>query len=288
VLNVTFYGVRGSTPCSGEETRRYGGNTSCVALESPGRDPILLDLGTGARYFGHRQPRDRPFRATALVTHLHWDHVQGLPFFPPLLRAGAPPAELTLYAPPPEEGTVAEAFDMLVGPPFFPVTVRDFAGAITFEACHDQVLHIDDAEVLVRPVPHLGATNGYRITWQGTTVTYISDHQQPLDGSMRVDPAVVELAEGSDLLIHDAQFTPAEFAYRRTWGHCTMDYALRVAEAAGARRLALYHHDPGRHDDALDALDGCFRASAERSGIEVLVAAEGLTVSFDRAGTRRP
>ena len=90
MLNITFFGVRGSTPCSGDRTRRYGGNTSCVAVESPGQDPIILDMGTGLRYFGETQPLDGSFNGTALVTHLHWDHVQGLPFFVPLLE-GRPP-----------------------------------------------------------------------------------------------------------------------------------------------------------------------------------------------------
>jgi len=283
MLNVTFFGVRGSTPCSGDETRRYGGNTSCVALEVPGQETLLLDLGTGLRYFGAHQPLDGSFRATALVTHLHWDHVQGLPFFTPIMRPGA---RLRIYGPPCKERTLADAFRDVVGPPFFPVTLDDLPGDIEFHSVFDEVFAIGEAKVTVRPVPHLGTTNGYRVEWDGTVVTYISDHQEPLDGSGRVAPEVVELAQGADLLIHDAQYTPSEWETKPHWGHCTMEYALSVAEAAGAHRLALYHHDPGRHDDALDAILDGLRQRADRAGVELLAAAEGLTVSFDRATVR--
>jgi phosphoribosyl 1,2-cyclic phosphodiesterase len=284
VVNVTFYGVRGSTPCSSPVTSRYGGNTSCVAIEAPGVAPLLLDLGTGLRYFGATQPHDGTFRATALVSHLHWDHVQGLPFFAPIMKPGA---RLHVYGPKPHDhATLADAFQRVVGPPFFPVTLRDLPGEVTFECCEDRTFEVGPARVTARSVPHLGATNGYRVEWAGTVVTYISDHQQPMDGSMGVPDAVAALAEGADLLIHDAQFTPEEFADRPHWGHCTMPYALQVAKVAGARRLALYHHDPSRHDDALDVLSAGLVATAERSGVELVTAAEGLTISFDRAAVR--
>ena len=118
MLNITFFGVRGSTPCSGDRTRRYGGNTSCVAVESPGQDPIILDMGTGLRYFGETQPLDGTFNGTALVTHLHWDHVQGLPFFVPLLKGG----HLDVHAPAQDNGlSLFESFDLCIRPPYFPV-----------------------------------------------------------------------------------------------------------------------------------------------------------------------
>ena len=120
MLNVSFFGVRGSTPCPCDENRRYGGNTSCVQLDAPGHDPIVLDLGTGLRQLGQTLPADGSFRGSALVTHMHWDHVQGLPFFAPIL---APGAQLDIFGPPQEAGSLAEAFHQFVRPPFFPVTV---------------------------------------------------------------------------------------------------------------------------------------------------------------------
>ena len=129
MLNVSFFGVMGSTPCPCDENRRYGGNTSCVLLGAPGHDPIVLDLGTGLRQLGQALPTDGSFEGSALVTHLHWDHVQGLPFFGPIL---APGARLDIYGPPQEAGSLEEAFRQFVRPPFFPVTVEELYGQIAF------------------------------------------------------------------------------------------------------------------------------------------------------------
>ena len=277
MLNITFFGVRGSTPCSGDRTRRYGGNTSCVAVESPGHEPIILDMGTGLRYFGETQPLDGSFRGSALVTHLHWDHVQGLPFFVPILRGG----HLDVHAPAQDNGlSLFEAFDICIRPPFFPVAMDAFPGTLGFHERSDETFMVNDAKVMARSVPHVGPTNGYRIEWEGATVAYISDHQQPYDGGYGIADGALELCEGADLVIHDAQYTVPEFAMKSTWGHCTVEYAVMVAKEAGAKTLALFHHDPTRHDEALDELSVCARDYADRAGIELITAAEGLTVSF--------
>ena len=274
--------MRGSTPCPCDANRRYGGNTACVALEVPGSDPIVLDLGTGLRFWGLTQPTDGTFRGTALVTHLHWDHVQGLPFFVPVDRPGA---RLDIYGPRQEGGlALADAFGEFMRPPYFPVRASDLRGTIAFHDVDDADISIGDAKVRVRPVPHCGPTNGYRIDWDGVSVAYISDHQAPMDGSATVADSVLELCDGVDLLIHDAQFTPEEWKEKAHWGHCSVDYAVDVAREAGAKRLALYHHDPSHGDDIVDALLAHAREAAAGCGIdEVVAAAEGLTISFDRA-----
>jgi phosphoribosyl 1,2-cyclic phosphodiesterase len=278
LLNVSFYGTRGSTPCPSDENRRYGGNTSCVALESPGHDPIVLDLGTGLRFFGETQPSDGTFRGAALVTHLHWDHVQGLPFFTPILRPGA---RLDIYGPPQSGGTLADAFHRFICPPFFPVTVEQLYGQMTFHDAGDTDLVLDGAKVRVRPVPHVGANNGYRVEMGGASVAYLSDHQMPQDGSHTVSEDVLELCDGVDVLVHDAQYTPEEFVEKAHWGHCTIDYAVFVAREAGAKRLALFHHDPARTDDQLDVLLDRAREQAAATAVsEVVAAYEGLTISL--------
>jgi phosphoribosyl 1,2-cyclic phosphodiesterase len=278
LLNVSFYGTRGSTPCPCDENRRYGGNTSCVTLESPGHEPIILDLGTGLRFFGETQPNDGTFRGSALVTHLHWDHVQGLPFFTPVLKEGA---RLDIYGPRQEEGTVAEAFHRFICPPFFPVTVEQLYGQMSFLDAGDEDLELDGAKVRVRPVPHVGANNGYRVEMGGASVAYLSDHQMPHDGSHRVSDDVLELCDGVDVLIHDAQYTREEFAEKYFWGHCTVEYALFVAQEAGAKQLVMYHHDPARTDDQLDVLLAQVRDLAASTPVsEVHAAYEGLTISL--------
>jgi phosphoribosyl 1,2-cyclic phosphodiesterase len=278
LLNVSFFGVRGSTPCSCDDNRRYGGNTSCVALEAPGHAPIVLDLGTGLRFWGETLDRDTPFVGSALVTHIHWDHVQGLPFFTPVLKPGA---SFDIYGPPQvEEGSLGDAFAEFMRPPFFPVTTKDLLGDIRFHDVDNVDLELDGAKVKVRPVPHVGLTNGYRVEMGGATVAYLSDHQMPVDGSHDVSDAVLELCDGVDVLIHDAQYTVEEFPQKATWGHCTSDYAVHVAKEAGARRLVLFHHDPLHDDDFVDGIVEYASALPEADGIEVIGAREGLVISF--------
>ena len=279
LLNVSFFGVRGSTPCPCDANRRYGGNTSCVSLESPGHEPIVLDLGTGLRFWGETLDPAEPFAGSALVTHIHWDHVHGLPFFTPVLRPGA---RFDVYGPPQEDhGSLGDAFGEFMRPPFFPVTTKELLGDIRFHDVWDTDLELDGAKVKVRPVPHVGLTNGYRVEMGGATVAYLSDHQMPVDGSHVISDAVLELCDGADLLIHDAQYTVAEFPAKATWGHCTVDYAVHVAAEAGARRLALFHHDPTHHDQAVDEIAAHARKVAEGKGVdEVMAAHEGLVVSF--------
>lgn len=275
-MEITFYGVRGSTPCAGESTRRYGGNTACVAVRTPDSDPILLDLGTGLRYFGEEHPADSSLRAHALVTHLHWDHVQGLPFCRPLLCAGS---SLTVYGPAHEGVGFDEGFDALMRPPFFPVTRAQLPGDISFQTLAPGVHDVAGAKVTALEVPHTDTTFGYRIERDGRAVAYISDHQQPADGRS-IAPAVLDLCDGVDVLIHDAQFTPEEFAAKSNWGHCTLEYAVHVAAVAGVGRLVLFHHDPSHTDDTLDRLLDDVRALPAAAGLEIVAAHEGLTLTL--------
>jgi phosphoribosyl 1,2-cyclic phosphodiesterase len=271
-VDVTFFGVRGSCPCPSEANRRYGGNTACVVLDVDGEPPIIFDLGTGLRAYGETQPKDGSFRGTAFVTHLHWDHVQGLPFFAPVDRTGA---ELDLYGPAQDGVSLAGAFGDLMRPPYFPVRIEELRGQVRFHERGDDDIAVGNAKVRIRPVPHVGPTVGYRVAWDGATVTYISDHQAPM-GFDSIADGVLELAEGADVLIHDAQYTPEEFGEKAHWGHCTVEYAIRVARESGVGTLALFHHDPAHDDDAIDALLADARRIAGPTGPEILAASEGL------------
>ena len=276
-MHITFYGVRGSTPSPTEANRRYGGNTAAVVLERAGADPIMFDLGTGLRLWGLTQPLDGTFRATALVTHIHWDHIQGLPFFPPILRPGG---KLEVFAPEQAEGPLDAVFNDFMRPPYFPVHYTQLRGEIRFHAVHDTDFEIGSAKIKVRPVPHVGPTVGYRVDWEGVSVAYVSDHQSPL-GCDTIADSVLELCDGADLLIHDAQYTDEEFAAKAHWGHCTVGYCVRVAKEAGARRLALFHHDPAHGDAFIDGLEREACGLAANSGVdEVFAAREGLRLTL--------
>ena len=250
-------------------------------LSIPDTDPIVFDLGTGLRFWGLEHTRDDPgaeFRATALVSHLHWDHVQGLPFLTPLhSNRGA----LHIIGPPQVGETLEEAFEQFICPPYFPVPLAELAGTVTFAEATGEPVQIGRATVTTCPVPHVGPTIGFRVEFEGRSVAYVSDHQQPAIGSTSIDEAVLALCEGVDLLIHDSQYTPSEFASRTTWGHCTTEYALEVAIQSGARSLALFHHDPAHDDGTVEELT---RATAElaaaRRGPQVFAASEGLAVDL--------
>lgn len=284
LLNITFWGVRGSTPCPCEDNRRYGGNTACVSIEASGMDPIVLDLGTGLRFWGDTLAADGSFNGLALVTHLHWDHVQGLPFFVPINQPGA---RLEVYAPRQDEASVAEMFEGFMRPPYFPVRAADLFGDIAFHDVANTDLTWGPANIMVRDVPHVGSTNGYRIDVGDHSIAYISDHQQPIDGG-GVAESVLELCDGVDLLIHDAQYDPDEFARKSNWGHCTVGYAVRVAAESGARRLALFHHDPSHDDADIDRILLTAQALAAELGVpEVIAAAEGTTVVLTAARVAR-
>ena len=282
-MDVTFYGVRGSTPCDHPEQARYGGNTACVALEAPGETPVVFDLGTGLRYFGAGQPTDGSFRGAVLLSHLHWDHVQGLPFFVPVDRRGA---RLDIYGPEQEEGPLGEVFTGIMRPPYFPVTPYELRGSIDFHDCGDTDFEIDGRQVCSRWVRHNGPTLGYRVQWNGHAVTYIPDHgpgTHPEDADDHIPRRIRELCDGVDLLIHDAQYWPDEWTTKNDWGHCTIDYAVRVAIEAGVKSLVLFHHDPAHDDEEVDRILRYAEGLAAGSSIEEVIAAvEGLTISLDR------
>lgn len=276
VLRVTFHGVRGSTPCDRPGIARYGGNTSCVVVEAPGEPDLMFDIGTGARTRGRTiEDERRPFRGACLVSHLHWDHIQGLPFFSPLRH---PDSRLTVYAPHQGEGPdPAEVLGATIRPPLFPIGLDEFDGRVLAQAA-PPAMELGGFHIRCAPVPHCGPTNGYRVEWGGRSVAYVSDHQQPAN-PLTVAEEVADLCAGVDLLIHDAQYTPTEFRLKQDWGHCTVEYAVWLAAHVGAGRLALYHHDPDRDDDQLDELVAMAAACGASMGVDVFAASEGLTVA---------
>lgn len=283
-MEVTFFGVRGSCPCAGDGYRRYGGNTSCVLVRVEDDPPLICDLGTGLRMLGatlgaELRAEGRPLRATALLTHLHFDHILGLPFFEPLHDPGA---VLDIYGPRQDGVALKERLHTAVQPPFFPVEFTELRGDACFHDTWNEDFAVGSAKVLARTVPHPGNTLGYRIEAEGSVLAYLPDHQAPLDRTTVTD-GVLELCHEADLVVHDAQYTDSEFAERAAWGHSTIAYAVRVAAQAGARRLALFHHDPSHLDSDIDRLVKRARDLPEARGLKGIFAAkEGEVVDLGR------
>ncbi len=248
-----------------------------MSIVAPGEQPLLLDLGTGLRYYGMSRAAGETFRGSCLLTHLHWDHAQGLPFFRGALTPGA---EFDIYGPQQDDGrSLEDAVRAFLSPPHFPVPLEGLPGKIRFHDVGDgEELRIGGVEVVARLVPHNGPTLGYRITVGGVAIAYIPDHQMPYDGSFAIVDAVRTLIDGVDLLIHDAQYLPEEFEAKRDWGHCTAEFAAWVAAEGHVRRLALFHHDPLRDDDALDAFEARFAREAAPSGRKVFAARQGQAI----------
>ncbi len=277
-VEVTFHGVRGSIPTSCPTMQRIGGNTSCVSIEARNHDPIILDLGTGLRAWGTKMNIPAQQTMHALLTHLHWDHIQGLPFFSPLIFSDV---TLNVYgcAEPPE--SLAEALNRVIAPPFFPIRASDFAGQVNFFDVAEADFAVGDAHIKSRSVPHVGTTNGYRIDIAGSSIAYISDHQQPIGNPRGVDEAVIELCENVDLLIHDAQLWPNELITKMRWGHSTPQYALEVAKQSKAKALALFHHDPTHDDHSIEEMEQKLRLQGTQVGVEkVFAAREGMRLTF--------
>jgi len=270
-VELTFFGTRGSCPCAGDQYRVYGGNTACVGVTIDAGEQIILDLGTGARALGTTldgpdPAHPAPLRASVLLSHLHLDHVTGLPFFAPLRNQDT---VLDVYGPKQTAGGLCDALSSLVQPPFFPIPLALLPGQIRCHDTGDEDLAIGSAKVRARSVTHRGPTLGFRIEADGASVAYIPDHQQPADEA-DLDDGVLELCTDVDVLIHDGQYTEAEQAAKPHWGHSTVAYAVRIAREVGARQLVLFHHDPS-HDDA--AVDRQLARARELAGDRVPVSA---------------
>lgn len=293
-MRIRFWGTRGSIPKPGPDTVRYGGNTSCVEVRSARGTLILLDCGTGAHGFGQAllAEHDGPRRGHVLISHTHWDHIQGLPFLAPLFDKDF---EWDIYGPRGLGPSIRETLAGQMQYTYFPITIEQFAAKVRYHDLVEGRIDIDDVRVTAHYMNHPALTLGYRIEADGASVVYATDHEPhspALARSERPPSSADELhyaafVAGADLLIHDAQFTLGEYEKHIGWGHSPVEFAVDLAAAGGVRRLALYHHDPLRNDDAVDAMVALGRRRAAGTTLEVLGAAEGVVIDLERAEPQR-
>ena len=253
-MKVTFWGTRGSLASPGTDTARYGGNTSCVSVEGAEKTLIILDAGTGIRNLGQSLSSGLN-KVHILLTHLHMDHIQGLPFFAPLRRRGA---EIHVWGPASTTLGLEARLQKYLSPPLFPVSVRELASEIHFHELPAHLIEIGEFVIKAQLIIHPNPTIGYRIENSNAAVTYLPDHEPALGGrTFPYDKSWTSgytLAEGSDLLIHDTQYTPEEYVTRVGFGHSSIEHAFRFAELSNVKHFVPFHHDPTHNDDQLDQI----------------------------------
>jgi phosphoribosyl 1,2-cyclic phosphodiesterase len=273
-----IWGCRGSLPTPGEATVRYGGNTSCVEVRCGEQTALILDAGTGIKRLG--EELDPHSTIHVLLTHLHLDHLEGLRFFAPLWQEEV---EVNIWGPPSPVHSLRERISRSFSPPLFPVDLADIPAKVVFHDVPDEEWELEGTRLLAQPVSHPGSTVGYRLELDGGSLAFIPDHEPVLGlelGALETDwISGHALAQGVDVLLHDAQFTEDEYPGRVGWGHSSVAHAVGFARKADVGRLVLFHHDPDRSDDGVDRLTE--RASELwGGGTPPEAAKEGMTIEL--------
>ncbi len=298
-MRLTFWGTRGSISTPGKGTVRYGGNTPCVEVRLPNDELIILDAGTGIRNLGEKLIEGGgSVKAHILISHPHWDHIQGFPFFKPAFVSGN---EITIVGGQMDKVTLQKMISDQMNRIYFPIQLNELKATLKFCRIREEEINVYDAVVKSIYVNHPTFAMGYRITHGGKSLVYISDNE-PFDRKVarsirNVEKEIVEkfgrgtgdpnqrifdFVRDADVLIHDATYTPEEYVDRVGWGHSHYLFTLRVAAEGNVRRLVLFHHDPA-HDDAKvdDILKKCKREIQNRKyKFDCVAASEGLTLEL--------
>jgi phosphoribosyl 1,2-cyclic phosphodiesterase len=279
-MRLTFYGVRGSIPTPGAEYIKYGGNTACVHIELNDGNDIIIDAGTGIRTLGQKLAA-KEGDIHLLLTHNHWDHIQGFPFFTPIYQ---PQRNIFIT---PGQTTLAEHDNILrqMSGSYFPVPFHSLPSAISLEAKPDNLRqwHIGEAEIQRQKINHPGGGSAYCITADGSKVVYITDNELYPPYKKSTDFLDwVEFARDADLVIHDAQYMLADMPSKAGWGHSVAEEAVKLTMACRAKRLALYSHDHTRTDDNIAAVEAHCQelVGIAQADLELFAAAEGMSIAL--------
>lgn len=293
---LRFWGTRGSIATPGPSTVRYGGNTSCVEVVTGAGRRFIFDCGTGARLLGGYLMGNapKPTAFTILLSHTHWDHIQGFPFFAPVFVPGN---RITVCGPKGGNSSLPEVLAGQMEYTYFPVDLSSLGAQIEYRDLSEGTHHIDGVRITVQFLNHPAVTLGYRIEAEGLTLLYLCDHEPYWESLWRSDaePGKLEsllhdgdrrhaaFMQNADVVIHDAQYTPEEYPAKKNWGHSTYTYVTGIAAAANVKRLFLSHHDPTHNDDFLDRIQENARgiAAAAGSTMRVECAREGYEENFE-------
>ncbi len=268
---MRIWGCRGSLATPGQETVRYGGNTSCVEVRPADGAVIVLDAGTGIRPFGVALADRRPTEIHLLLTHMHLDHVEGLGFFGPLFD---PECSVHVWGPRPDGLSLEERISGYVSPPLFPVPFQNIPARVLFNEVWEDEFEIDGVRVRCAPVKHPGRTVAYRLEEAGRSFAFIPDNEPALQRD-----SGLSIAGGADVLFHDAQYTAQEYETRVGWGHSALPDFARFVSAAEPARVLMFHHDPAHSDDSLEEMLTEARQLSGRDDVEL--AHEGLEIALD-------
>jgi phosphoribosyl 1,2-cyclic phosphodiesterase len=278
-MRLKIWGCRGSVPTPGGQTVRYGGNTSCVEV-STGGTTLVLDAGTGIRGLGGELVVRGELKVHLLLTHLHLDHLEGLRFFAPLWVEGA---TVDIWGPPSPLLSLRERIARSFSPPLFPIDMRDIPAQVSFHDVPRNRWTIEGATLTSDLVVHPGPTVGFRVETPDASFAYLPDHEPALagwTGRSREWISGAAIAVDADMLLHDAQYFEDEYAAKIGWGHSSVADAVGYAEAVGARRLLLFHHEPTHADEVLERLESEARSLATGNGYPPALAQEGMVVQL--------
>ncbi len=271
-MRVKFWGTRGSVPTPGRATEKFGGNTACVEVLAEGHR-LILDAGTGIRELGLVLTEEGPSASVLLFSHLHWDHIQGLPFFTPLFLEGF---QVTIYAPTQLRSPLEKVLNKQMATEVFPVDFADLSADIRFETLAEGGITSGPFDITALVQEHPGGSWGYRVSAGGRVLYYSTDNETDPEASDPARARQVDAYRGANLLVVDGQYRASEYPARRGWGHGVMEHIQLLAAEAGVDRVAITHHDPMRDDDDLLELERSIRKAVPE--LPLFFARDGMAV----------
>ena len=294
-IYVKFWGTRGSIPCPGPGTQKYGGNTSCIEVRA-GNELCILDGGTGIRELGIEVIQQKKYKRMHLfVSHTHWDHIQGFPFFPPIY---SPAFEIEVYGPRPLEGSLEDAVLQQMQYKFFPVRGVELAARVNFHELDQETVELENVRVSTKPMNHPIRVLAFRVEHEGKSVIYTGDNEPYYDVFLdtkladaqlaarndfikQCQDGVIDFVRETDLLVADTQYTDEEYEQKRGWGHCSVSHVLEIARSANVKRLAMFHHEPTHDDKELARIEAAAQETMGKGkGLpKVFMAQEGTSLT---------